>query len=228
MTAQSNKDDRSDLVRKILVYAGVLMGVCLASGAGISSLYVANTDRIRRNEQRSFRQTLAVVLGDAGDARPIADEQMQEPARMYQAALNGTTRYVARGSAQGYQSNITVLVSVDAPEGRPLPDDPVIHRVAVVSSGETPGLGENINKVKKDVSLWAALMGMEGEAGEDRPAFQAQFSGKRLSDLQVDKSGKGGITPVTGATITSRATTAAVREAVTALIRRTRRLHTEK
>ena len=90
------------------------------------------------------------------------------------------------GSAQGYQSLVKVLVSVkaDAPD-TPLGKDPVIHRMAIVSSQETPGLGENAKAVQQDVSFWAALSGARSKA--TRPWFQEQFSDKSLSDLVVVK-----------------------------------------
>lgn len=225
MTPDNNT--RSALIRKIFIYSGVLMGVCVASAAGISTLYVVNRDRIRENKMKSFRQSLAVVLGEAQNARPLLEGQKEGEADIYVASLDDRARYVVRGAARGYQSRVIVLAAVDAPPEQPVPEDPQIYRVAVVSSGETPGLGENINKVQKDVSLWAAMIGRKGKGGPRRPWFQNQFSRKRLSDLQVDPTGEAGITPITGATITSRATTEAVRRAVQKLITQTRNLYAQ-
>jgi Na+-translocating ferredoxin:NAD+ oxidoreductase RnfG subunit len=225
MTPDTNS--RSALIRKIFIYSGVLMGVCVASAAGISTLYVVNRDRINENKMKSFRQSLAVVLGEAQNARPLIQGQKEGEADIYVASLDGKVRYVVRGAARGYQSIVAVLASVDAPPQQPVPENPQIYRVAVVSSGETPGLGENINKVPKDISLWAAMIGRKGKDGPQRPSFQKQFSGKRLSDLRVDTSGEAGITPITGATITSRATTKAVRQAVRKLITQTRELYAQ-
>lgn len=224
MTAQANNNG-STLVHKILLYTGVLSAVCLGSAAGISTLYVVNKDRISQNELKSFRQTLAVVLGEAENATPLVEGKKEGEAQFYAAPLDGRVRYVARGAQQGYQSKVTVLVTVDAPANQPLPEDPKIFRVAVVSSGETPGLGENINKVQKNISLWGVMIGHKEKGGSQRPWFQDQFSHKNLSDLHVEKSSEKGITPITGATITSQATTTAVREAVTGLIEKTRQLY---
>lgn len=226
MSPKTTGKEELSLARKITLYAGVLTAVCLASAAGVSLLYVTNKDRIRQNELKSFRQTLEVVLSEAEDARPLIEGEKIGDAEIYVASLNDGVRYVARGAAQGYQSKITVLAAVDGPAPeKPVADDPVIEKVAVVSSGETPGLGENINKVKKDVSLWTALIGGGEDGGSTRPWFQAQFRQKRLADLRVDKSAETGITPITGATITSRATTRAVRQAVEKIIQKTRELY---
>jgi len=212
--------------RKIVAYAAVLVGVCLVSGAGVSLVFVSNRDRIAENDRKAFNMKLAEVLYDAEDPEPIEKTPLAEDT-VYMARMASGVRYVAMGSAQGYQSKVTVLASLDAPSDRaPVQEDPVLYRVAVVSSGETPGLGENIHAVEADVSLWGALAGQRGSGGEKRPQFQAQFSGKRLSDLVVEKqAGTDKILPVTGATITSTAVTEAVRQAVQRIIETTGRLY---
>ena len=220
----------TNLRGKIIRYALVLMGVCLASGLGVSLLFVSARDRIRDNEVKAFQQKLADVLGEDGDATPVGKypEGTGAMDMIYVVEAGMAARYAATGSEQGYQSVITVLVSVDAPAARtPVGDDPRLYRLAVVSSGETPGLGENVNQVEADVSLWGALAGQGGGPGEKkRPAFQEQFSGKRLSDLVVDKqAGTDKIYPVTGATITSTAVTGAARNAVERIIEKTRELY---
>jgi len=137
-------------------------------------------------------------------------------------------RYVAMGSQQGYQSRIIVLAAVDAPEPeKPVGEDPLIHRVAVVSSAETPGLGENIKRVESETSLWAALAGRgSGGAAPRRPGFQQQFSNKHLSDLPgPEKWDTESLDRITGATITSLATANAVRAAVERIVTTTRRLY---
>lgn len=229
---KTTNTSRHPLVRKMLLYSAVLMSICLASAAGVSILYVTNRDRIRQNQLKSFHQTLSEVLGDAKDVRPLDENARIGEADVYVASTDNGVRYAAKASARGYQSIITVLVSLDAKSAHtPLPDDPVIHRAAVVSSQETPGLGENINKVKKDLSLWAALSGIfvdqPDSDGPNRPWFQDQFNGKKLSDLEVTQSGKNGIRPITGATISSRGTTKAVRKAIETAVHTTETVNDE-
>jgi len=214
---------------KILHYAAVLMGVCLASGAGVSLVYVTSRDRIEANQQKAFEARLQAVLGDAEDCRSLNEKEPPEsPAdAVYVARTDAGVRYVAAGSAQGYQSKVTVLVSVDAADPEtPGDGDPAVYRLVVLESQETPGLGENVNAVQSDVSLWSAILGRGGNGEQKRPPFQEQFTGKRLSDLQV--TGRDGqITPITGATITSTATTVAAREAIGKIVARTRELYGE-
>jgi len=219
------------LKRKLLTYAAILMGVCLVSALALSSLFVLSRDSIRENEEAAFREKLTDVLGDAENPRGIIEYADTVPLedRVYVADLPTRVRYAAMGSAQGYQSVIRVLLSLDAPRARePVEGDPRIVRLSVVSSGETPGLGENIHKVPAEDSLWGAAWkavgGGEPASGEKRrPAFQEQFSGKRLSDLVImDKAPDGaGMVPITGATITSRAVVKAARRAVERIIEQT-------
>ncbi len=213
---------------RILRFGAVLTGVCLVSATALSLLYVTSIERIRRNQERAFQEKLSDVLGAAQPPEPLGgDAAPRSEETVYVARTETGVRYVAAGSAQGYQSKIVVLVAVDAEADTPVGDDPTIYRVAVVSSGETPGLGENINKVEASVSLWAAIFRQgDGDEGAERaPRFQEQFSGKRLSDLVVDKKADTDkIVPITGATISSRVTTQAVRRAVERIIARTKDL----
>jgi Na+-translocating ferredoxin:NAD+ oxidoreductase RnfG subunit len=184
----------------------------------------------------------AEVVGAAGEAARYVQlnretfrdrfQQINVAEALFIGSTDGGARYVARGSEPGYQSEVVVLVAVDAEPRQPVAEDPVIYRMAVVSSEETPGLGENIKSVEKDVSLWAALTRVFTGGGlpaqEKRPWFQGQFSGKRLSDLVVQKRADTEmIRPITGATITSKAATAAARQAAQRIIETTAALYGE-
>ncbi len=98
--------------------------------------------------------------------------------------------YIILSSAHGYSSNIEVMIGVDTTG--------VIQGMKILSQSETPGLGAKITEVKY---------------GDKWPWFQHQFIGKKGDNLQVDKDG-GEIKSVTGATISSRAVTKAVRDGV--------------
>jgi Na+-translocating ferredoxin:NAD+ oxidoreductase RnfG subunit len=211
----------------------VLACICLASGTGVSLLYTSMEKSIADKEREVFNAALAVVLGDAdeypevgeySDPTPDGEGTPSEERVRMNPAEDGVL-YCAMGKAKGYSSEIQVLVSVRAPAaGEPVGSDPVVHRVMVVFSSETPGLGENIKAVDKDVSVWAALAGKE--ATPRRAKFQEQFSGKSLSDLVVDKApNTDKIAAVTGATISSKAATEAVRRAVKTIIQRTEEVY---
>jgi len=201
----------------------ILTAICLSSGLGVGLLYAALKDDILRKEESVFDQSLRAVLGEAESYPTVGEygEDVKPQERVYMNQTDEGVLYAALGAARGYQSEIRVLVSVlaEAPN-EPVGENPEIYRLVVVSSGETPGLGENIKAVEQDVSVWSALIGTR--SAPRRPWFQEQFSRKRLSDLVVEKrQDTRKIAAITGATITSRATVEAARNAVEAIIRRT-------
>jgi Na+-translocating ferredoxin:NAD+ oxidoreductase RnfG subunit len=220
MSEEANVNRRAGaLLRGVIVLACI----CLGSGAGVGVLYYEMKDEIEAKAQSVFLEKLGVVLGEAEDYPAVGEYPEGTPPeqKVYVSPASDPVLYAAMGTAQGYQSQLKVLVSVRASApGTPLAQDPVVHALAVVESQETPGLGENIRAVEKDVSVWARIAGAESTPG--RPWFQEQFGGKRLSDLVVEKrADTDRILPVTGATVSSRATVEAARAAVEEAVRRT-------
>jgi Na+-translocating ferredoxin:NAD+ oxidoreductase RnfG subunit len=217
----------SSPAKKSLAAIAVLACICLCSGTGVSLLYSRMKQSIADKEREVFNAALAVVLEEADEYPEVGTypDTTPQDARVRVNTTDEGVLYCAMGKAKGYSSEIQVLASVVAPgPGVPVGDDPVIHKVTVVFSSETPGLGENIKAVEKDVSIWAALAGKK--ATPQRASFQTQFSGKRLSDLVVDKTpGTDKIAAVTGATISSEAATAAVRNAVRTIVERTQEVY---
>lgn len=94
--------------------------------------------------------------------------------------------YVVPGESKGYGGEIKMLVAVK-------PDGEVID-YNITTSNETPGLGDNASK----------------------EPFRNEFKGKKEANLTVtkDASDKDDIQAMTGATISSRAVTLAVKNAV--------------
>lgn len=209
--------------KKMLAGIIVLACICLGSGAGVGALYWFLKDDIQRKQEEVFLESLADVLGEAESYLTVIQyaDDVPDEARVYVSTADPGILYAAMGAAQGYQSQIKVLVSVRASApNTPVDDAPVIHRLTVVSSQETPGLGENIKAVEKDVSIWSVMAG--AEATPKRPWFQEQFSGKRLSDIMVEKrADTDKIVPVTGATMTSKAVVEAGRNAIGRIIEAT-------
>jgi Na+-translocating ferredoxin:NAD+ oxidoreductase RnfG subunit len=200
----------------------VLGGICLASGLGMALVYSGLRESIEEKKQEALAKRLAVVLGEQEEY-----PQLDVPAdtRVYYARQNGQVLLATTGKAQGYQSTINVLVSVTVPaEGfdpaeaatwPEIDDQTPVHRIAVVSSGETPGLGERINEVSKDISIWGRLRG-ETEPPGKRAAFQQEFDNVAWAEMKLSVNG-GEVDALTGATITSKATVAAVRNALASL-----------
>ncbi len=95
----------------------------------------------------------------------------------------GRIGYIIPSEARGYGGTIKILIALDTNER--------IIDYKILSHNETPGLGER-----------AAL-----------PEFRRQFEGKGMGNLEVVKDhDETKIDAITGATITSRAVTRAVKE----------------
>ena len=105
----------------------------------------------------------------------------------FAAAQKGeTVAYIVPSETRGYGGAIKMLVAVDT-------DGKVID-YTILEHNETPGLGDNAQK----------------------PKFRDQFKGKETSHLTVvkDPGNREDIQAMTGATISSRAVTLAVKQAV--------------
>lgn len=101
-----------------------------------------------------------------------------------------TIAYIVPSESKGYGGKIKMLVAVTT--------DAKVIDFSILEHNETPGLGDNAQK----------------------PAFRKQFAEKGAKDLSVvkDPSNQTNIQAMTGATISSRAVTKAVREAVEAVM----------
>jgi Na+-translocating ferredoxin:NAD+ oxidoreductase RnfG subunit len=225
MSAEPHNTETQKKARFPVGPIAVLAVICLTSGLALSVIYQKLKDPIAAKKKEAFNAGLAVVLGEA-ESYPVVNSDAAEGERVFVAESDGKLLYAAEGRAKGYQSTIRVLVSVRVakPDGfqldavatfPPASGTLTIHRITVVESGETPGLGENIKLVQKDVSLWAKLGGAEEQVGK-RPAFQVKFDGQSEEALDA-------VDAVTGATITSNAVKTAVRDAVERIRKNTAR-----
>ncbi len=88
---------------------------------------------------------------------------------------------------------------------------------SVISSEETPGLGERIKDSRPPFTWAQFLSGNRPPASPDKAtAFQSQFRGKNAATLSLKKNG-GDLDAITASTITSNAVIAAIRNAGAAL-----------
>ncbi len=97
----------------------------------------------------------------------------------------------------------------------------VISGMRVLEQAETPGLGARVDEVETRRRSGAVLRpssapGVRRGEAPGEPWFQAQYRGLAPSELKLLASAEtgGGIHAVTGATVTSRAITDAVRESI--------------
>ncbi|MEA1927837.1 MAG: FMN-binding protein, partial [Candidatus Auribacterota bacterium] len=85
----------------------------------------------------------------------------------------------------------------------------------ITEQKETPGLGTRAVEIPVTRTFWQAILGKGGSEEPGRPWFEEQFAGKIIKNLKVI-TGKTNteIQALTGATITSKAVTEAVRQSM--------------
>jgi len=185
-------------------HAAAALAVAATLAVGLVALvhdraqpYIEATQRAERLKQ------LTAVLGDvAYDNDPLTDTLLvsdpeylgsHEPVLVHRVRLGGQPVAVLLNvvAPDGYTGALRLLVAVDT-QGRLL-------GVRVLEHRETPGLGDFVEERRTD---W--IHGFDGRSLADPP----------LARWQVRKDG-GDFDQYTGATVTSRAVTHAVRDALT-------------
>ncbi len=164
-----------------------LVFICAAAGLLISATW-SKTEPVKlREEAREREEALKALVPQADSIKPVKEVTIADKeGEIYRAAAGGNTiGYVVSGSGRGYSSYIRMLVAVDM--------DNTVTGINILGHGETPGLGDQI------MDDW----------------FQKQFKGKTLDHLVVIKGETDtDIQAISGATISSRAVTKGVKEAV--------------
>ena len=144
-------------------------------------------------EKKEKEEALKAMAPDATDPiKPAGNWSSShgKPYEYYLATSNGKpVAYISSTAGKGYSSFIAMLVSLDT--------DLKIKDVKILHHGETPGLGDQV---------------------ED-PNFIGQFKGKALAQIVLLKTEtKENIQAISGATISSRAVTNGVKDAVQTLV----------
>ncbi len=181
-----------------------MVGVGLACGLGIVSVFLATRGTIERNRAEALRAAIFAVLPEArthatfawvpeGRFVPEAESTADGAPRIH-AAYDEDARLVGvavEGAGMGYQDVIRVLYGFD-------PREQAIVGLEVLESRETPGLGDRIeteagfraNFARLDASLSADGSGLAH-------AIVAVKQGTKQHPWEVDG--------ITGATISSEA-----------------------
>ncbi|MCX6356465.1 MAG: FMN-binding protein [Candidatus Aureabacteria bacterium] len=205
----------------ILKLTAILAVVCALNGLALGVVYEVTKKAIDDSSAKSFTQSLTVVLPKAVSfsrekSLPLPGGGSVSYHEGYDAS-GAVVGYALSDKRQGYQSVIKIMVGID-PGG-------VIQGLKVIEQAETPGLGARVEEVRVSATLWDAVAdavrGRSAPSSTTEPWFQEQFRGLTAGHLAVLKAterGKG-IHAITGATVTSRALTAAVRESIDRFMR---------
>lgn len=157
---------------------------CLISAFALSQVYYLTLPQIE------YQRNVAGLKAAFATVIPDADRfEPQTPDSSVWYAYKGETRVgsIIKVAKQGYAGPVPVTAGIDL-QGRI-----IAIKVASAAEGlkETPGLGLRATE----------------------PEFRNQFPGKNADEIRLTKDG-GTIQAITGATITSRAVTEALREAI--------------
>lgn len=170
-----------------------LVVIFIAAGLIMGLTYMQTSPVRFVAEKKEHEEALKLMAPDAKDPIHAAGKWLihGKQREYYAATTDGkTVAYIADTAGKGYSSFIQCLVSLDT--------DLKVKDVNILHHGETPGLGDQI---------------------EDRKLFLDQFRGKALQQLVLIKGEtKENIQAITGATISSRAVTNGVRDAVQMLV----------
>jgi electron transport complex protein RnfG len=156
--------------------------------AALSVVYNYTLEPIQVQRFRKQEAAMSAVLPQASDFREIPAEKSGSIVAIYEALNGGVLAgYVVALSPSGYSGNIDLMVGISLPDER-------ISGMRVVRHSETPGLG----------------------ALATREDFYRRFDNRALVPLAVVRTtpGEHEISAITSSTITSRAITNAVNEAI--------------
>lgn len=161
--------------------------VCLFCSAVLAVVYAITADPIKAAEQKALEDSINQVLPAGGELSGVASAEFGgQKFDYYVSTANGApAAYAVKSSTVGFGGPLTLMVGV-------LPDG-TVYNTSVLSHSETPGLGAKCNTDAKFMDQWKGL-------GPDKV-------------IKVTKDG-GDIDAITASTITSRAYSLAVSNAV--------------
>ena len=173
------KNDKNDSIFKIALNLTV---ACLISGCIIAATYYITADTAVKAAISLRDETMKTMVDGSTDIKEI-----QSKADWYEVYKDSDLMgYIIPTDTKGYGGTMELLVAVDK--------DLKVMTYKIITSKETPGLGENAGK----------------------SAFVSQFIGKTVEHLVVtkDASDTQDIQAMSGATISSKAVTVGVKNAV--------------
>jgi electron transport complex protein RnfG len=189
--------------------------VCIASAALLGFVYSRTKEPIARSRQQELVRALGYILPEH-DNQP-AETQRSLPSQGFKCrryAYTGTQDGRTTGRAlqtcttQGFGPIINLLVGVS--------EEGAVTGVYILSHQETPGLGAKITEEQQRFPEWRRECKTGGCPG-NRP-FLKQFANRRADTFtfRVKRDG-GDVAAITASTISSRAVSQAVLQAVEVL-----------
>lgn len=181
-------------MRDYIRLAGTLLLVCIVAAALLGFTNIVTYDKIVEQTIKANDEARKAVLANATsfDMIDFSNPELSTVLEVYEAKNNDNiVGYAVKVAPKGYAGTVYVMVGIDV--------NGIIQGVKVGDNNETPGLGKNA----------------------EAPSFQNQYNGKTWdTSVNVIKNGTpkdSEIVAVAGATITSKAVTKGVNEALVAI-----------
>lgn len=175
-------------MNKLMKFGLILGVICLIATLILAVTYEVTKPKIEAQLREEENAALKIIMPDADAFTPKTIGEFN----YFEAYKGGRLiGYSLKITGMGYGGYIRMIAGID-PDG-------IIKGVSVLEHQETPGLGSQIAEARR---------------GEDKPRFLKQFAGKNAQTLAVKEN----IDAITGATISSKAVTDAIREAVTGFL----------
>lgn len=174
-------------MKEMLKITITLIGIFVASGIIMAGVFAKTAPIMAEAQKKEKEEALKLLMPDAEVIREAGKwDPFGKHAEYYEARKgNEAIGYLASTYGKGYSSYISILVSVDP--------SMTVKKISILGHGETPGLGDEI----------------------EQEYFKKRYEGKTIEQLEVVKTeGTDKISAISGATISSRAVTNGVREAV--------------
>lgn len=167
--------------------------VCLLCSAVLGVVYAVTYDPIQAAAKKALEESIGKVLPSGGDLSEVCEAELDGVKYQYYESVadSVTLAYAVKSSTVGFGGPLTVMVGVLA--------DGTVYNTSVLECNETPGLGAKCTTDPKFLANWNY---------ESR-----QQNGKKLENIKVTKDG-GDVDAITASTITSRAYSLAVANAV--------------
>ncbi len=186
--------------KSILKPSAILLAICVIVSAALAGTNLLTKDKIAEAQAQKAEESRKIVIPEAAYFEELEERELPENCEggsVYKAwNKEGEGRwvigYVFETSAKGYGGDIKVMTGITGMTA----DDGDITGVVILSHGETPGLGANAEKE------------------EFRNQYQQPPAKDGIEVVKYQVPAEGQIEAMTGATITSRAVTDAVNQAV--------------
>ena len=161
-----------------------LTAVCLICAAILGCVYAVTLEPIQAASQKALIASIAQVLPEGGE---ISELQEAEGYQYYIQTVDGApVAYAVKSTTTGFGGDLTLMVGVLV--------DGTVYNTSVLAHSETPGLG--------------------AKCQDAASAFRKQFEGFPADKSLTVKKDGGDVDAITASTITSRAFTLAVSNAV--------------